>query len=180
MHLILAKTDMKRPRPPAPPVKLPLFDYEGWANRLVKSVRDGWTLAEAVASAEAYARDVRDIECVYEATRLMGRDAEQIHKNCGVPATIITHWQEEAVRKFGRSQDATDRKLARFLAAMYRDVRAAQVAEAVREAGAQAEEAEVNKDQQKAGKWRRVQANLEAMRQSISCGGFVPVPFTRE
>lgn len=161
-------------------MKLPLFDYEGWAARLVKSVREGRTVADAVASVEAYARDVRDIECAHEAARLVGQDAEQIRKNCAVPATVVTRWQEDAARDFGRGQEFTDRKLARFLAAMYRDVRAAQVAEAVREAGARAEEAEALQGQQKASQWRRVQANLEAMRQSISGGGFVPVPCPRE
>lgn len=169
-----------RPRPPIPPVKLPLFDYLGWAHRLVKSIREGRAVADAVASAEAYARDVRDTECAYEAARLIGQEAEQIRKYCTVPATVITRWQEDAAREFGRDQEFTDRKLARFLAAMYQDVRAAQVAEAVREAGAQAEKAEATKDQQKASQWRRVQANLEAMQQSISGGGFVAVPYPRE
>jgi hypothetical protein len=59
---------------------------------------------------------------------------------------------------------------------MYQDVQSAQIAEAVREAGAQAQQAQATGDDKKASKWRQVQANLEAMRQSIG-GGFVPVPY---
>ena len=60
---------------------------------------------------------------------------------------------------------------------MYQDVRGAQVAEAVREAGAQVEKAKALHNKQKASRWRKVTANLEAMRQSICDGGSVPVPY---
>ena len=71
---------MPRPRPPAPPVKLPLFDYQAWAKRLVETVREGRPLEEAVASVEAYAREVRDLECAQEAARIVGFDTERIRK----------------------------------------------------------------------------------------------------
>ncbi len=69
---------MPRPRPRVVPVKLPLFDYEGWAARLVKSIRHGQPVEAAIGSVEAYAREVRDVECAREAARLVGFDADQI------------------------------------------------------------------------------------------------------
>jgi len=129
-----------------------------------------------VGSARAYARDVRDIECASEAKLFVGRSAELIRKNCAVPVTAIKRWQD-AARDFGSGGGFTDRKLANFLAAMYKDVSAAQIAEAVREATAQAAKAKARQDRKKASQWRRVAANLEAMRQSIADGGFVPVPY---
>ena len=166
---------MARSRRPTISPKLPLFDHEGWAARLVKSVRGGTDLAEAIASVEAYARDVRDVECVYEATRIVGRDAEQIRKS-DVPIVLIKQWQERARQDFGPGVEFTDRKLARFLTAMYKDVQVAQIAEAVRQAAAQATSPEALHDDHLASKWSRVAANLEAMRQSLTGGGFVPVP----
>jgi hypothetical protein len=171
---------MARPRPPIPPVKLPLLDYEGWAARLVAVVREGQTFEGVFASVEAYAIEVRNVECAHEAARVMGQDAELIRKNCPTPLALITRWQEDAERDFGPGREFTDRKLARFLAAMYRDVRAAQFAEAVREAGSQAAAAEAVQDSQRVSKWRRVEANLGAAWQSICSGGFVPVPGPRE
>lgn len=167
---------MSRRPHPVPAVKLPLFDYEGWAARLVKSVREGRTVEDAVASAEMYAKDVRDIECAIEASRLIARGAEQI-RMCAVPVAVIAHWQQAAIQEFGSGREFTDRKFTRFLASMYRDVRAAQVAEATREAAAQAKVAETIADEQRAAKWRAIEANLDAMRRSISEGGFVPVPY---
>ena len=166
---------MAKSRYPAIPPKLPLFDHEGWAARLVKSIREGRDINDAIASVETYARDVRDVECVHEATRILGRDADQIRK-CDVPLVLIKQWQERALQDFGPGVEFTDRKLARFLTAMYQDVRVAQIAEAVRQAAAQATCLEALHDEQLASKWSRVGANLEAMRQSITGGGFVPVP----
>lgn len=158
---------------------IPLFDHYGWALRLVKKVRDGKTVADAVAFARAYARDVRDIECVSEAANQVGRSAEVIRKNCVAPVATIRRWRD-AARDFGSGQGYTDRKLANFLAAMYKDVRAAQVAEAVREATAQSAKAKARQDKKKASQWRRAAANLEAMRLSIADGGFVPVPYPQK
>lgn len=164
-----------------PPPKLPLFDCEGWAARQVKSIREnGTSVADAIAGAEAYARDVRDVECAHEAARIVGADASAIRENCRAPAADLTAWQEKAAREVGSQQEFTDRKLARFLSGMYREVRAAQMGEAVREAGAQAEAAESAGDEKKAGNWRRVEANLQAMWQSVAQGGFVPVPKSRQ
>lgn len=176
------QSDMaKRPRPPMPEPKLPLFDCEGWAARLVKSIREnGTTVAEAIGSVEAYARDVRDVECAHEAARFVGLEVSAIRTNCAVPAVVIAEWQEKASREFGPDREFTDRKLARFLTGMYREVRAAQMAEAVREAGAQAEAAESAGDEKKAYNWRRAEANLRAMWQSVTGGGFVPVPHSRQ
>lgn len=171
----------KRPRPSVPPPRLPLFDCEGWAARLVKSIRESGTpVADAIASAEAYARDVRDVECAHEAARTVGMDVSAIRTNCAVPAAVIAAWQEKAARDFGPDQEFTDRKLARFLTGMYREVRAAQMAEAVREAGVQAEAAESAGDEKKAYNWRRAEANLRAMWQSVTQGGFVPVPYSSQ
>lgn len=167
---------MPRPRHPAPPFKLPLFDYEGWAARIVKSVREGQVLADALACVEGFARDVRDTECAREAAGIVGRDTELIRRNCALPVALIARWREDAARDFGPGREFTDHKFVRFLTAMFREVRAAQVAEAVREAGAQAAGAEARQDEQQASKWRRVEANLTAMGQSITGGGFVPVP----
>ena len=55
-------------------------------------------------------------------------------------------------------------------------VSSAVVAEAVREASAQAAKAKARHDTKKASQWRRAAANLAAMCQSITDGGFVPVP----
>jgi hypothetical protein len=166
----------KRPRPPMPAPKLPLFDCEGWAARLVKSIRENGTpVAEAIGGAEAYAREVRDVECAFEAAGIVGQDVSRLRTQCPVPAAVIRLWQEKAAREFGPDQEFTDRKLARFLTAMYRDVRAAQMAEAVRAAGALAVAAEEAGDERKARDWRRVEERLLAQWQSVTAGGFVPV-----
>jgi len=171
---------MTRPPRPVLPVKLPLFDYEGHAARLVKRVREGETVVDVIASAESFARDVRDIECAREAARVVGLDADLIRKNCPVAAAVIARYQQDCGNDFGPGKEFTDRKLARFLTGMYRDLRAAQVAEAVREAAVRAAEAEAAQDDRKAAAWRKAEANLEAMRLSITGGGFVPVPCPRE
>ena len=131
---------MARPRSAARALWLPLFDYYGWALRLVKRIREGMTVADAVASARAYAKDVRDIECAGEAARLVERGAERARRNCAVPVAVIRLW-EGAASDFGSGREFTDRKLAFFLSGMYKTVSAAQVAEAVREAVAQAAKA---------------------------------------
>lgn len=158
------------------PGSLPLFDHYGWALRLVKKVREGKTVAQAVGLARSYASDVRDVECVSEAARFVGRSAGLIRKNCGLPVAVIRRWQQ-AARDFGDGREYTDRKLANFLAGMCKEVSAAQIAEAVREAYAQEAKAKSRKDSKKATQWRKVAANLEAMRKSIVGGGFVPVPY---
>ena len=162
---------MSRPRPLVPP-KLPLFDCEGWAERLVKRIRAGEPITEAIASAEAYARDVRDTECAREGAGKVGQGAAQI-RACATPADVILRWQDAAVAEFGSGKEFTDRKLARFLTRMYREVRATQMGLAASEAAAQAETAT---DETMAAKWRAAAQNLDAMRRSISDGGFVPVP----
>ena len=93
---------------------------------------------------------------------------------------MIALWQEAAARQFPAGQEFSDRKLARFLAGMYQDVRAAQMAEATREATAQAEAAAAGGHEQQADRWRRAAANLDAMRQSVGGSGFVPVPHPRQ
>jgi hypothetical protein len=167
---------MSRPSPAASPVRLPAFDYYGLALRLVKKVREGATVADVIATAEAYARDVRDIDCSYDAALLVGPLAVQIRKHCVIRDDVISRWRE-AARDFGSGQQFTDRKLANFLQKMYKEVHGAQVAEAAREAIAQSAKAKARGDKKKAERWRRVAANLEAMRQSITDGGFVPVPY---
>ena len=167
---------MPRPSPAAPPVRLPAFDYYGLALRLVKKVREGATVADVVASAEAYARDVRDIDCSYHAGLLVGRLAGRLRKHCAVPVDVIMRWQD-AARDLGSGQQVTDRKLANFLQKMYKEVHGAQVAAAAREASTQSAKARARGDKKSAERWRRVAANLEAMRQSITAGGFVPVPY---
>jgi hypothetical protein len=157
------------------PVRLPSFDYYGQALRLVKKVREGRTVANAVALARAYAMDVRDIDCVYEAQQQVGRSAVQIRKHCAVPVAVIKEWQN-ATRDLGSGRQWTDRKLANLLAKMLKDVHGAVVAEAAREASAQAAKANARHDTKKASQWRRAAANLGAMCQSITDGGFVPVP----
>lgn len=158
------------------PAKLPSFDYYGHALRLVKKVREGRTVANAVTLARAYAKDVRDIDCVYEAERHVGRSAMQIQKHCAVPVARIEEWQDKT-RDLGTGRQFTDRKLANLLAKMFKDVHGAAVAEAVREASAQAAKAKARHDTKKAAQWRRAAANLAAMCQSITEGGFVPVPY---
>ncbi len=157
-------------------VKLPSFDYYGLALRLVKKVREGRTVAEAVGLARAYAIDVRDIDCVYEAAQQVGRSASQIRKHCAIPVAVIKEWRN-ATQDLGFARQLTDRKLTNLFAKMYKDVHGAVVAEAAREASVQAEKAKARHDKQKASQWRRAAANLEAMRQSIMDGGFVPVPY---
>jgi hypothetical protein len=129
-----------------------------------------------VALAETYARHVRDTECVYEAANLVGRSAVQIRKHCELPVAVIARWQGVA-RDLGSVRHLTDRKLANFFSAMYKEVHEAQIAEAVREAGKQAAKAKARKDKSKATRWRRAEANLDAMRRSITDGGFIPVPY---
>ena len=164
-----------------PEPKLPLFDCEGWAARLVKSIRaNGAPVAEAIGGAEAYAREVRDVECAFEAAGIVGPDVSKLRTHCAVPTAVIAQWQEKAAREFGPDREFTDRKLARFLTAMYRDIRAAQMAEAVREAGAQAATAEAAGDERKASDWRRAEAKLQAQWQSVAGGGFVPVPSPKQ
>ena len=144
--------------------------------RLVKRIRDGKTVAEVVSSARRYAGHVRDIECASEAARFVDRGAALIRKNCDVPVATIRKWRE-ACREYGSGEQLTDRKLANILAAMYKDVSADQIAEAVREARVQAAKAKTRRDMKKSAAWRRVAANLEAMRRSIVDEGCVPVPY---
>lgn len=158
------------------PVKLPDFDYYGHALRLVKKVREGRTVAKAVALARAYAMDVRDINCVYEAEQHVGRSAVQIRKHCAVPVAIIKEWQDKT-RDLDTGKQLSDRKLANLLAKMFKELHGAAVAEAVREASAQAAKAKARHNTKKAAQWRRAAANLAAMCQSITEGGFVPVPY---
>ena len=167
---------MPRPRPATAAPTLSLFDHYGRALRLVKRIREGKTVAEAVASARAHARDVRDVECAAEAARFVGRSAERIRKNCAVPVAVITRWVD-AARELGSGRGLTDRKLANFLAAMLKEVSAAQLAEAAREAAAQAARSRARRDPKKASQWRKVAANLEAMRQAIAEGVGVPLPY---
>jgi hypothetical protein len=173
-----AEIAMTRPRPAAVSHRLSLFDHYGWALRLVKKVREGKTVAAAVGLARAYARDVRDIECAGEATRFVGRSAGLIRRNCAVPTTVIRRWRE-AARDYGSGAAHTDRKLANFLAAMCREVSVAQIANVVREASAQVAKAKARKDAKKSSGWRKVAANLEAMRQSIAHRVGVAIPFPR-
>jgi hypothetical protein len=170
----IAITENTMPR--SRPSNLPIFDHYGHALRLVKKVREGRTVAQAVGLAPAYARDVRDIECANEAARFVGRSAALIRKHCVVPVAVIRNWRD-AAQVFGSGRGFTDRKLANFLAGMYKEVSAAQIAEAVREARAQAAKAKARHDTKKAAQWRRAAANLGAMCQSITEGGFVPVPY---
>ena len=167
---------MARSRPKTHPVKLPSFYYYGLALRLVKKVREGRTVADAVALARAYATDVRDIDCVYEAAQQVGRSAVLIRKHCAVPVAVIKEWQN-ATQVLGSGRQLTDRKLANRLKQMYKDVHAAALAEAVREASAQEAKAKARHDKKKAWQWHRAAANLAAMRQSITDGGFIPVPY---
>jgi hypothetical protein len=150
-----------------------MLDHYGWALRLVKKIRDGQSVADAVAFATTYAQDVRDGQCAEEAALQVGRSADRIRKNCSVPVAVIKRWQD-AARELGTGEHLTDRKLANFLKAMFQEVQAAQIAEAVREASAQTAKA---KDKAKAAQWRRAAANLEAMRKSITDGSCVAVPY---
>ena len=157
-------------------VKLPCFDHYGLALRLVKRIREGRTVAATVPLARAFARDVWDIDCVYEAARQVGPSARQIPKQCAVPVAVIKEWQI-ATQVLVSGQHLGDRKLANLLAKMYKDVHAAALAEAVRVANARSAKAKARHDTKKARQWHRAAANLAAMRQSITDGGFIPVPY---
>ncbi len=166
---------MTQSRTKTQPVKLPSVDYFGLGCRLVKKVREGRSVASAVGLAREYAIDVRDIDCVYEASRHVGRSAMQVRKNCTVPLAVIREWQK-ATKDLGSGEQWTDRKLANLFAKMYKDLHGVMVAEAAREASAQAAKAKARRDTKKASQWQRAAANPEAMRQSITEVGFVPVP----
>jgi len=148
-------------------VKLPSFDYEGHAERLVKCIRSGESsLAEAIATAENYARDVRDIDCTFHAAHKVG-DARVLSKKCGLRTEIIARYQQEAARLFLPSQKFTDRKLTRFLAGMFHELHAAQTEDAAKQAVVEADEALARGDELNARRWREAAQELEACWRSI-------------
>jgi hypothetical protein len=121
----------------------------------------GGTVADTVPLARAFARDVWNIDCVYEAALQVGRSAAQIPKHCAVPVAVIKEWQI-ATQALGSGRRLGDRKLANLLARMYKDVHAAALAEAVRVALAQSAKAKARHDKKKLGNgigpqrtWRR-------------------------
>ncbi len=148
-------------------VKLPSFDYEGHAERLVKSIRSGErSLAEAIAAAENYARDVRDIDCTFHAAHKVG-DARVLSKKCGLRTDIIARYQQEAAGQFGPGQKFTDRRLTRFLAGMFHELNAAQTEDASKQAAIEADLALARGDELNARRWREAAQELDAAWRSI-------------
>ena len=149
------------------PVRLPVFDYEGYAARLVRQCRAAGLTPEGVAAAASeYARLARDQDVATEAARVVGQDCAAI-RACPLPERLMRDWAEKAIAQFPPEVEVSDRKLAAFFARMFRELHAAQWEAGALESAAQARAAAEQGDEVAAEKWTRVAARMESARRSI-------------